>query len=115
MRFPRTTLSQSKEAFGDDVDLYDDVLHVSRHADPTVIFASLISEEDVRSCLRETLESLPEAATVGASVSSVSRQRFQAVSMAYWNSWKFGLEGQEYNERGLQQVDDQLVESATAS
>lgn len=110
---PSNYIKSIKDAFGEDVDLYNDVLHVSRHANPRDIRIAyfrrgreVLSEGDIR---KPT-----EAATVGASVSSVSKQRFQAVSMAYEilgnSAWR-----EEYNKRGLQEVDDQLVESVTSS
>ena len=107
---PLNYIKTITEAFGRDADLYDDVLTVSRDSNPRELRISyfrrgreVLSEGETRKA--------SEAATVGGSVSNTSKQRFQAVSMAYEilgnTAWR-----EEYNEWGLPQLDEQIVKSA---
>ena len=108
---PMNYIKTITEAFGQDADLYNDVLTVSRDSNPRDLRIAyfrrgreMLSEGEPRKA--------SEAATVGGSVSSTCKQRFQAVSMAYEilgnTVWR-----EEYHEWGLQQQDDQLLKTAT--
>ena len=107
---PMNYIKTITEAFGENVDLYNDVLTVSRDANPRDLRIAYFRRG------REVLSDgeprkASEAATVGGSVSDSCKQRFQAVSMAYEilgnKVWR-----EEYHKWGLHQQDDELPKSA---
>lgn len=109
---PTNYIKTIENAFGVGADLYSDVLKVSRDSSPRDIRISYFRRG--REVLSEgDISHASEAQTVGGSVSTCNKQRFQAVSMAYEiignPIWK-----QEY-EAKISDEDDRLVQALAIS
>ena len=110
---PANYLRTIEEAFGPSADLYDDVLKVSWHSSPRDIRIAYFRRGREVLSEGDYLKSA-EAVSIGGSVSNVSKQRFQAVSMAYEilgnSAWK-----EAYDARGTGEPDEDYLVKAVGT
>jgi hypothetical protein len=82
LSIPKNYIKTIEKAFGNQANLYTDVLKVSENATPSEVRIAYFRRGREVLCEGEVRET-SELASLGGSVSSENKQRFQAISMAY--------------------------------